>query len=173
MAVGGRYSRTTDENERNDILEAYYEAYETVRGMTNDRAAEFVTLKLQEVSDAVEIIEADNGFRLWISDYLDEAARDDDREEPLCRCTDPVCDLKKGKVPSRVEMADSLREGVYNFRQTHPKPTALIEAQKEYHEMRERARRISYHMQGVAQRDELRDDQREELEELREDKDDG
>lgn len=61
---------------------------------------------------------------------------DGKRDDPLCHCTDADCPLKHGELPVTVRDADSLSEGVLQFKRSHAGyPAVLDEVYREWTEM--------------------------------------
>lgn len=112
---------------------------------------------LEEVLEDVELmLEGESGFEdvilehlqlereRYVADTADDLPSwiDDDlgvRAEPLCSCRSSDCDIKQGKIPVSVRKADSLRDGIREFKQSHPGyPEALDAAATEYRRRRGR-----------------------------------
>lgn len=54
------------------------------------------------------------------------------REQSLCSCDDPYCSVKQGRLPTIISEADDPLRAVDEFRESHPRPPALLEAADEY-----------------------------------------
>lgn len=61
------------------------------------------------------------------------------REEPLCTCRNPDCDVKKARIPVAVQKSGTLQKGIRQYKQKHAGyPEALDAAAQEYRQTRAR-----------------------------------
>lgn len=106
---------------------------------------------LRKVRTARDYILADDAHENFALSYLKrEAARSKkhdveeypnlsgERDNPVCYCKDGDCPLKEGILPTDIRNAETLDEGVLNFKRGHPGyPVVLDELTEEYHETRQ------------------------------------
>lgn len=88
--------------------------------------------KLSSAGTVAEQIHRDKPFQRFLQQHISEEYRDDDREEPLCRCSYAECALKNGTLPGRVRRADDLQSGIDEFQERHPNAIILLEARQKW-----------------------------------------
>jgi hypothetical protein len=86
---------------------------------------------LEPYDETIELVKTDDGFADFALRYIDEEHTklhadspsehpyDGDREEPLCLCPDPYCELKRAQLPTDISNASDLTSGKRTFRQSH------------------------------------------------------
>ena len=104
-----------------DHIDDHRRQLEQVR--QDDAYERHLVTTLSEAKDAFEDGE-------WAPEYGDEG------EDRLCTCPNPYCPLKQGTLPPAVRMADSLEEGITDYKTTHRgTPIVLLEAREQYIEL--------------------------------------
>jgi hypothetical protein len=112
----------------------------SVRGHLQAHRREILAVTSDDAALRFYREELEAAYRCANADSDDEL--DDDmttRSDPLCECDDAFCSVKAGRLPTMVEEADDPDDGIAAFRQEHPRPTALIEAQQAKREAEEAA----------------------------------
>jgi hypothetical protein len=93
---------------------------------------------LAEASSIKERITGDNAFVRVVRRYVSREARKvhrGERDEALCACTLPRCDLKQGIVPGLVVQAETLDDGISEFAARHATPHVLEEAAEHFDQL--------------------------------------
>lgn len=90
---------------------------------------------LEPVSTDWEQLYQDYGERQFLTQYLREqreAYRSErgDREEPLCECGNPLCPLKRGKLPPAIREREDLTAAMYEYQERHPDAVVLLGARE-------------------------------------------
>jgi hypothetical protein len=106
--------------------------------------AQSVRGELQRIARPLKAVTAPDGAVRYLQQYIErqyQRAQADGahalpdgltttRTKPLCTCDDFRCVLKDGRLPIDVRDSDDPTQGIAAFRERHPRPTVLIEAQK-------------------------------------------
>jgi hypothetical protein len=125
-------------------IESDYDDYRRKRTDVSiePRAIELAEATLDRLDGDLALAQAERAHVDWILQYVEEQQRAvQDRAEPLCACDLASCPLKNDRLPYAVVQAETLDEGIYTFRQSHPgTPTVLLEAREEWHATLERVR---------------------------------
>ena len=137
---------------------------------------EYVNRLQSEVQSDLDRLKEPNAFRDFLLQYVDEQYRDyrDDekaRQEPLCTCPSPSCDLKDGRIPATLNLSNSLSQGFVRFRQEHRgQPIVLDEARDAWRQKKKRIKDNLRHMILVMHRGSLPEEEQERLAKERGDK---
>jgi hypothetical protein len=90
---------------------------------------------LDEVEDIAARLSRDEPFQRYLQEQLRserKAYQDGDREDPLCGCSYPRCDLKLGRVPGLVKQAPSTQAGIDDFQSRHPQADVLLDIRESW-----------------------------------------
>jgi len=105
------------------------------RGVADDEKRE----EALEILDGVENIAArlsrDDPFQRYLQEQLRskrKAFQNGERETPLCGCSYPRCDLKRGRVPGLVKQANSTQAGIDEFQSRHPQAEVLLDIREDW-----------------------------------------
>jgi hypothetical protein len=92
--------------------------------------------RLRDIDVMRSRMSQDKPFERFLQQYLrDERGKyPDEREEPLCECGHPDCDLKQARLPACIRRADSVQAGIDEFQSRHPQGVVLLEAREEWNE---------------------------------------
>lgn len=94
---------------------------------------------LQEIQgDLDQVLRFDEGYEDHLLEYISrEVGRADEREVPVCTCSDQGCKLKRGEIPHDVEESDEIERGIKQFKHQHTGvPNVLIEGRQAWSEKR-------------------------------------
>jgi hypothetical protein len=122
---------------------------------------EYVNHLHDTVQEDLDMFRERGAYRRFLLSYIDEAYRnfrdpDSGRERPLCNCPSPSCDLKDGKIPSKMELSDTLRGGFVEFRQEHRgQPIILDEARGAWREKKKNVKSTLRTMIAIMRRNSL------------------
>lgn len=103
------------------------------RVTNDDRYRDFLLQELQASRERYQIYCAEN-----TDERLEASPYDEVRTEPVCTCSGryaPRCPLKRGELPREIRTADTLAEGIREFRMNHNgNPLVLTSAQQRWSE---------------------------------------
>lgn len=89
---------------------------------------------LQGIAGDITRLTLDSAYRRHILTYLKQERErfvDGERTAPLCSCTNPFCDLKEGKIPSRVLLADTVDAGITDYLAQHNGDAHVLDEARE------------------------------------------
>lgn len=121
----------------------------------------YATSRLAEITPQLERVSRENAYQDYLLDhlqaegekfqlytefrdsnydeqeqFLDDQFYDELRENPVCTCDGPHghrCPLKRRKLPWEVRNADSIDDGIREFKANHAgRPLVLLDAQEEF-----------------------------------------
>lgn len=100
---------------------------------------EYVNSTMLEIFKDLEQLREPMGFENFLIDEIQQEAEklkdpEGDRDKPVCECVNSECPLKNGQLPLAIRQADSLTQGILNYRQEHATPIVLQEKQEEWRE---------------------------------------
>jgi hypothetical protein len=95
----------------------------------------FATERIQAFRKRARRLRRSDAFREFVLDYIDEArqaARRNERDDPLCECG-TLCPIKRGDIPPAVLLEDDFHAGVSRLKQQHRgRPVVVLEAASEF-----------------------------------------
>lgn len=87
--------------------------------------------RMSEIRSDIVALERDGEQKRFVHSRIErEVDRfPEERDELLCTCRDDYCDLKEGRLPFEVRQADTIHEGIREFRKQHAgQPKVLDDA---------------------------------------------
>lgn len=116
----------------------------------NEEMKNWANEQLREIQeDLDQVLQFDDGYRDFLLDYVprevekfsadsvEDIPYDELREHPICTCDDFGCWLKAGRLPKTVTEAESVEDGIEEFKQEHRgSPEVLTDAADAWREKR-------------------------------------
>lgn len=109
-------------------------------GNADLETVEEIEAEFRDHAGIIARIHRDEPFKRYLQEYVRREHRryvsaGGGRNRPLCRCSYPECDLKRGVLPARIGRADSMQTGIDEFQAVHPQAEVLLDARGEWVEM--------------------------------------
>lgn len=105
------------------------------RGVADEDKRDEALAILDGVEEIAARLSRDEPFQRYLQERLREERHDyrnGDREEPLCTCSYPRCDLKQGRLPGLVAQASSTQAGIDEFQSRHPQAEVLLDIRESW-----------------------------------------